>query len=111
MQRTTIAVPPTTRDRLQAFGRKGMSYAQILERLMDSVDRTRYLADLEDGIEHPVPPRDATSALAVTAEHWRRHSAEDKLLLGETLRRQGVLAGGRTVRRRRPSRGNTTSSR
>lgn len=43
---TTIALDPKTRDRLRAFGHAGMSYDEILQRLMDAVERERFLAGL-----------------------------------------------------------------
>lgn len=43
---TTISVDPGTRDRLRTFGHAGMSYDEILQRLMDQVDRERFLATL-----------------------------------------------------------------
>ena len=46
MERTTIAIPPRVRDRLRRYGSKGMSYADILMRLMDEVERERFLAEM-----------------------------------------------------------------
>lgn len=46
MERTTIAIPPKTRDRLRRYGLKGMSYGQILERMMDEVERGRFVAEM-----------------------------------------------------------------
>lgn len=43
---TTIALEPKTRDRLRTFGHAGMSYDEILQRLMDQVDRDRFLTAL-----------------------------------------------------------------
>lgn len=46
MERTTIAIPPKTRDRLRRYGAKGMSYGQILERMMDELERDRFVAEM-----------------------------------------------------------------
>lgn len=43
---TTIAVDPKTRDRLRMFGHAGMSYDEILQRLMDAADKDRFLREL-----------------------------------------------------------------
>ncbi len=41
---TTIAIDPTTRERLRRFGHAGMSYDEILRLLMDRVDRDEFVA-------------------------------------------------------------------
>lgn len=46
MMPTTISLEPSTRDRLRAFGHAGMSYDDIVRRLMDEVDRERFLSEL-----------------------------------------------------------------
>lgn len=46
MERTTIAIPPKTRDRLRRYGTKGMSYGQILDRMMDELERERFVAEM-----------------------------------------------------------------
>lgn len=46
VDRTTIAVPPKTRDRLRRYGQKGMSYGQILDRMMDELERERFVAEM-----------------------------------------------------------------
>lgn len=46
MERTTIAVPPKTRDRLRRYGSKGMSYGQILDRMMDELERERFVTEM-----------------------------------------------------------------
>lgn len=43
---TTIAVDSETRDRLRTFGHAGMTYDEILRRLMDGVERDRFIEDL-----------------------------------------------------------------
>lgn len=43
---TTIALDPKTRDRLRTFGHAGMSYDEILQRLMDEVDMERFVAEM-----------------------------------------------------------------
>jgi hypothetical protein len=46
MPTTTIALDAKTRDRLRTFGHAGLNFDQILQRLMDEVDRERYVAEL-----------------------------------------------------------------
>lgn len=46
MDRTTIAIPPATRNRLRRYGSKGMSYGQILDRMMDELERERFVAEM-----------------------------------------------------------------
>ncbi len=46
VKRTSVAVPPTVRDRLRDYRTKGMSYADILTRLMDQVERERFIAEM-----------------------------------------------------------------
>ena len=46
VDRTTIAIPPKTRDRLRRYGQKGMSYGQILDRMMDEIERERFVAEM-----------------------------------------------------------------
>jgi hypothetical protein len=43
---TTIALDPRTRDRLRTFGHAGMSYDEILQALMDQVDRDRFITEM-----------------------------------------------------------------
>lgn len=45
MSRTTIPLDSSTRDRLRTYGSKGMDYDEILQRLMDEVDRERFVAE------------------------------------------------------------------
>lgn len=44
--RTTIAIPTEVRNRLRQYGTKAMNYAEILTRLMDEVDRDRFVAEM-----------------------------------------------------------------
>lgn len=43
---TTIQVDPAVRDRLKAYGTAGMTYNEILQRLMDEVDRQAFIAQI-----------------------------------------------------------------
>lgn len=43
---TTIALDAKTRERLRTFGHAGMSYDQILQRLMDEVDMQSFVAEM-----------------------------------------------------------------
>lgn len=44
MSKTSIPLDSSTRDRLRTYGSKGMDYDEILRRLMDEVDRERFVA-------------------------------------------------------------------
>lgn len=44
MERTTIAIPAKTRDRLRRYGKKGVSYGEILDQIMDELERSRFIA-------------------------------------------------------------------
>ncbi len=43
---TTIAVNESTRDKLKSYGRKGDTYDDIIQRMMDIVDRELYLNEV-----------------------------------------------------------------
>ena len=43
---TTITVDLKVRDRLKRFGHAGMTYNEILTRLMDEVDEREFVAEL-----------------------------------------------------------------
>lgn len=43
MAKTTIPVDPRVRDRLKTYGTKDMDYDEILELLMDAVERERFV--------------------------------------------------------------------
>lgn len=45
MRRTTIAVSPEVKERLQRLGRKGESYDEILRRLLSMVEEELELID------------------------------------------------------------------
>jgi hypothetical protein len=40
---TTIPATKAVRDRLKSYGRKGETYSEILERLMDAVDKEEFM--------------------------------------------------------------------
>ena len=44
--RTTLQVPRPVLKRLQKFGRKGQTYSDTLNRLMDIAERERYIDEL-----------------------------------------------------------------
>jgi len=46
MTNTTIPVDSKVRDRLRTFGHAGMTYNDILQRLMDEVDREAFVAEM-----------------------------------------------------------------
>ena len=43
---TTIPIDSAVRDRLKGFGTMGMTYTQILQELMDKVERDRFLDEI-----------------------------------------------------------------
>lgn len=43
---TTIAIDPAVRDRLKTFGHAGMTYNEILTRMMDGVEREAFVAEM-----------------------------------------------------------------
>ena len=43
---TTIALDENTRDKLKSYGRKGDTYDDIIQRMMDIVDRELYLKEV-----------------------------------------------------------------
>lgn len=55
---TTIQLPPRTRDRLKQFGRKGQTYGQILDAIMDRVEYEEFMEDQYERLkerDHFVP--------------------------------------------------------
>ena len=46
---TTITVDPKVRDRLKKFGNSGMTYNDILTRLMDRFEEEEFTAEIEEG--------------------------------------------------------------
>ena len=42
----TVSIPEELRDRLKTFGHAGMTYTEILTRLMDRVERDDFVRDL-----------------------------------------------------------------
>jgi hypothetical protein len=53
MAKTTIQVDAATRDRIRAHGLAGMTYDDILNRVLDATDREAFLAAQRDKILHP----------------------------------------------------------
>lgn len=58
MERTTIVLPPNTRDRLRRDETKGMSCGQVLEGMMAALEREGFPADVrrpadEDDLNPP----------------------------------------------------------
>lgn len=50
---TTIPIEGGVRDRLRAHGQAGMSYSEIITRLLDRVDREAFLAELTKRVDDP----------------------------------------------------------
>ena len=46
MTTTTIRIDSTIRDRLRRYGHAGMTFNEILQTLMDSVDRDQFVAEM-----------------------------------------------------------------
>ena len=42
----TIALPEAVRDRLKTFGHAGMTYPEIIQRLMDQVQRDQFVDEM-----------------------------------------------------------------
>lgn len=53
MAKTTIQVQATTRDRIRAHGLAGMTYDDIINRVLDATDRQAFLAAQRDKLLHP----------------------------------------------------------
>ncbi|HEX9816677.1 MAG TPA: hypothetical protein VGB18_06835 [Candidatus Thermoplasmatota archaeon] len=51
----TIAIPEDVRDRLKTFGHAGMTYPDILQALMDRVERDDFVRDLRQ--QYKTTPR------------------------------------------------------
>ncbi|MDX1611672.1 MAG: hypothetical protein R3185_04835 [Candidatus Thermoplasmatota archaeon] len=54
MARTTISLQPATRDRLKSLGRKGETYDELINRLIDQflgIERRRRPAQGEQGVD------------------------------------------------------------
>lgn len=50
---TTINIDPRIRDRLKRYGTAGMTYNDILKRLMDRVDRDDFFAEAKRIAQDP----------------------------------------------------------
>lgn len=57
MAMSTIAVHPEVRDRLKTFGHAGMTHEQILNSLMDRVQRDSFVEELRR--QYLATPREA----------------------------------------------------
>lgn len=53
MAKTTIQVDAKTRERIRAHGLAGMTYDDIINRVLDRTDREAFLAAERDKILHP----------------------------------------------------------
>ncbi len=53
MAKTTIQVDGRTRDRIRALGLAGMTYDDIINRVLDATDRQTFLAAEQDKLLHP----------------------------------------------------------
>jgi len=56
MAHTTIAIPTALRDDLKSFGEKGETYAEIIERLVESA-KERQIRDILMDTEGTIPVR------------------------------------------------------
>ena len=52
MAKTTIQLDPKTRDRIRAHGLAGMTYDEIINRILDATDRKQFLAAERNKILH-----------------------------------------------------------
>ena len=48
---TTIPIDGQVRDRLRLYGTAGMTYSEILVRLMDEVDRRKFVEDQKNRLQ------------------------------------------------------------
>ena len=46
MSTTTIPIDSKIRDRLRRYGHAGMTYNEILQTLMDTIDRDQFVAEM-----------------------------------------------------------------
>ncbi len=53
MPKTTIQVEAKTRDRIRAYGLAGMTYDEIINRVLDTTDRKAFLMAERDKILRP----------------------------------------------------------
>lgn len=53
MAKTTIQIEAKTRDRIRAHGLAGMTYDEIINRVLDSTDRKAFLAAERNKILRP----------------------------------------------------------
>lgn len=92
MQRTTIALTPTTRDRLKIYGRKSDTFEDIILALMDAVDPTN-LTDAR------IPTVEARRIEADELAIWRKKSADEKVRVGDRLMMAAYRSNPAGVRR------------
>ncbi len=48
---TTITIDPAVRDRLKGYGIHGMTYDEILSRMMDELERRAFIAEMRRMLE------------------------------------------------------------
>jgi hypothetical protein len=52
-QTTTIPIDPAVRDRLRSFGKAGMTYSEILTKVLDQVEMEKFLAEMQRVLDDP----------------------------------------------------------
>ncbi|MEA3204016.1 MAG: hypothetical protein QOI63_1696 [Thermoplasmata archaeon] len=60
---TTIPIEAIVRDRLKTFGHAGMTYSEILSRMMDRIERDEFVREMR--------------RLATTTKSWVPHDQVD----------------------------------
>lgn len=52
-QTTTIPIDPAVRDRLRSFGTAGMTYSQILTKVLDQIEMEKFFAEMQRELDDP----------------------------------------------------------
>jgi hypothetical protein len=52
-QTTTIPIDPAVRDRLRSFGTAGMTYSQILTKVLDQIEMEKFFAEMQKELDDP----------------------------------------------------------
>jgi hypothetical protein len=60
---TTIPIEASVRDRLKTFGHAGMTYSQILSKMMDRIEREEFVREMR--------------RIAATTQEWIPHGQID----------------------------------
>ncbi len=50
---TTIPIEPAVRDRLRAFGKSGMTYSEIVTKVLDQIEMEAFCAEMQRIADDP----------------------------------------------------------